>query len=142
MEAPKQATPEVEETPVQETIADSPQALLQQLGGPNQEQIDAWKVQHGNVFVSGFSQNEMYVWRPLLRSEYRDLQLAMADDNIGMDQLQYEELLCATCVLWPTVDPEYFAKGKGGTASTLSEQIMQGSNFMNPAQLVQFVAPL
>ena len=45
----------------QEQKKDSLQSYLQSFkGSPTQEQIDKWKVQYGEVFVSGFSENELY----------------------------------------------------------------------------------
>lgn len=116
--------------------------LLEKLGGPSSAEIDTWKAQYGEVFVSAFSREEVYVWRPLRRNEFRSLQLDMANPEKRMDQFDYEEAIAITCTLWPKLSSEYFAKGKGGTATSLTEQIMQNSNFFTPQQAAAFVMKL
>ena len=108
-------------------------------GKPNQEQIDAWKAQHnGEVYVMAFSEKELYIWRPLIRSEYLNFQ-AMAQQGT-VNQSQYEELVCDNCILWPS--DSVWEKGKAGTPSTLFEQIMVQSNFLSPAAGTTLVAKL
>jgi hypothetical protein len=103
--------------------------LRQHPNAPSQEVIDQWKAKFGEVFVSGFSQEEMFIWRPVTREEWGKLQQMSVDAEVPMTQLQYEELLCNLCTLWKSVD----ILAKGGTASTLYEQILLNSNFL-PAQ--------
>ena len=38
-------------------------------GAPEASQVEAWKKTHGEVFISGFSETEAYIWRPLRRFE-------------------------------------------------------------------------
>ena len=47
-----------------------------------------------------------------------------------------------TCVLWKSPQGAEALAKKAGTYSTLHEQILQASNFMNPAYAAQFVAKL
>lgn len=109
---------------------------------PPQSQIDQWKNQFGDVFVSGFSETEIYVWRALNRLEYRQLQSQLVDPEAKMDELRYQEQICERCVLWPKPDPQYWSICKAGTASTLAEQIMMQSNFVAPHIAAQLVAKL
>lgn len=132
--------PAEEATPEQEEL--SLQDLLDAAGGPSQAEIEQLKEQYKEVFISGFSETELYVWRPLMRSEYRNLQLQLNNPERPMDQLQYEEQICAACVLWPKQSAADFAQAKGGTASSLAEQIMQNSNFFNPQQVSMLVQKL
>lgn len=117
--------------------------LLDSLGGPSQSQVEQWKQQHGEVFVSAFGETEVYLWRSLKRSEYKELQREMADPEKKMDQFGYEEAICEKCTLWPKITKAYFTHEtmKGGTATTLAEQIFQNSNFMTP-QMPVFIAKL
>jgi len=110
-------------------------------GAPTKEEIEQLKVQHNEVFVSGFGPEDLYVWRALTRPEYRQLQELLQNPERPIDQFQYEELLCDMCVLWKA-DKRTWAEGKAGTPGTLSEQIMQNSNFLPPAAASVLVAKL
>jgi hypothetical protein len=105
---------------------------LQKLpGAPTDEEIEAWKAKYGEVFMSGFSEVEILVFRPLRRSEHRNLQIQLSKqtEEHPIDELAYQEMVCSTCVLWPVqVDWE----AKGGLATSLSEQIFQNSYFLAP----------
>jgi hypothetical protein len=106
--------------------------------GPTEKQIELWKAQHKEVYVLGFSETELYVWRPVLRGEYSTLQEQAQKE--GLDQNQSELMLADMCKLYPgTVDWE---KGKAGTISTLVEQIMLRSNFLAPQHAAMLVTQL
>lgn len=109
-------------------------------GAPDKATIEAWKAGYGEIFVSGFSPTELYVWRPISRKEHRQLQMALQQSNGEIDQLKYEEMVCETCVLYPK--GLKWEESKGGTATTLSEQIFQNSNFINPQQASMLVVKL
>ena len=121
---------------------DSLQSYLQAFtGSPTQEQIDAWKTQYGEVFVSGFSENELYVWRAVTRPEWVSLQSLINNPEAKMTQYKFEEMLCDVCVLWKSVTKSW-SDGKAGTASSLHEQILQNSNFLSPQAASYLVAKL
>ena len=102
---------------------------LQELpGAPSNEEIEVWKTQFGGVFMAGFSETEIFVFRSLRRSEHRSLQLKLSEVD-PIDELTYQEMVCDTCKLWPAkVDWE----AAGGLATSLSEQIYQNSHFLSP----------
>ena len=133
-------TPNLQEnTPQVPPIAD----VLKKLpDAPPQSQIDQWKNQFGDVFVSGFSETEIYVWRALNRLEYKQLQAQLTDPEARVDELRYQEQICERCVLWPKLDPQYWAISKAGTPSTLAEQVMLQSNFVAPNIAAMLVAKL
>ena len=108
---------------------------------PSQDQITEWKKQHGDVFVSGFSETEVYIWRPVTRPEYIKIQTRLQEPNSPINQFQLEEIVCETCVLWKSVDVAW-DKGKAGTPQALSEQIMQNSNFLSPQAASMLVVKL
>lgn len=110
-------------------------------GAPSQEQIDAWKAQFGDVFVSGFSETEIFIWRTLRRPEFIQVQTRLNDPNDPLDNYKLEECICETCVLWRSSDVPW-ADGKAGTPQALSEQVMQNSNFMSPQAASVLVAKL
>jgi len=107
-------------------------------GAPTQDQIDQWKVEHGDVYVSGFSATEVFIFRSLMRPEYLQIQQGVAEGKIPQSEI--EETTCTTCVLWPAgID---WSKSKAGTPVALSEFIMQNSNFVNPQAGSYIVAKL
>src|SRR5579863_2839133 len=139
--------PEVEAAPdLRSLIKDLPDA-------PDQVQLDKWKAQFGNIYVSGFSETELFIWRPLNRVEYKQLQIAQQieaainqlGDKATPDEVKSkvttaidaefkrEEKLVSQCLLWPKLTPEELAQ-KAGTVPSLLEQITANSNFLSPQQ--------
>jgi hypothetical protein len=117
--------------------------LLDKNNGPSEADINNMKEQYGEVFVQAMSETEVYIFRPLMREEFRVLQARLQDPQGGMDQLAYEEEVCRACTLWP--GPAALGKSlatRGGTASSLAEAIAQNSNFFNPQQIGLLVAKL
>lgn len=104
---------------------------------PTPQQIAAWKQQFGDVYIFGFRADEIYVWRPLLRLEYRQLR---SNTSITEDLLKEE--IVRRCVLWPRLAPEFTSTCKAGTIDTLFEVIMHGSNFVDPILAVELVRRL
>ena len=138
--APAAEQPKPEE---QQDVREQLPVMLQGFeGAPTQADIEKWKAEHGEVYVSGFSETELFVWRPVTRPEYVQLQAMAQDPNNQMDQFKLEELLCDTCVIWKSPGSRDWNSGKGGTPQTLSEQIMTHSNFLNPAAASMLVAKL
>jgi len=108
---------------------------------PSQEQIEQWKTEFGEVFVSGFSEEHLYIWRPISRPEWVQLQAMAADPEAQMTQYRFEEMVCDTCVLWRSINVPW-AKGKAGTPTSLQEQILQNSDFLSPQAASLLVAKL
>jgi hypothetical protein len=98
---------------------------------PADTDIEKWKQKFGETFVSGFSETELFVWRPLSRMEYVELQkkLVAQVPEAPFTDWDFEEAVVKICVLWGSDDTLI---KKGGSISTLSEQIMTNSNFMAP----------
>ena len=117
-----------EKDPTNELMA----ALEAYPNAPVAETVESWKQQYGEVMCSGFSNTELVIWRALTRKEYVALQKVLRtptqDPANAPTEYDFEESVVKTCILWssmPNLDT------KGGTISTLSEQIMLHSNFMN-----------
>ncbi|MEW6770008.1 MAG: tail chaperonin [Bacillota bacterium] len=93
------------------------------LPGYTQEQVEAWKAQYGQVYVSEFGEGEVFVWRCITRAEYRKIMSMQR-----LDMWQREEEICKICVL----DPEgyNYATAKAGIATILAEQILNKSGFI------------
>jgi hypothetical protein len=130
--APKQEKKEEEVN----SLADM---LKQCQGAPSEEQIEQWKTQFNEVFASGFSEEEMFVWRPISRQEWINLQTYATEQ--GFTQYKLEETVCEMCVLWRSTTHPWH-EGKAGTASTLYEQVLQNSNFCSPQAASMLVAKL
>jgi len=114
-------------------------ALAEQPGRPPEDQIEEWKAEHGEVSLFGFSEEDLYIFRPLMRGEYSALQRKMVEEQL--DQLQWEELVLTTVVLYKSQDVPW-SKAKAGTCSTLLELVMVGSNFFNPQVAATLVVRL
>jgi hypothetical protein len=99
-------------------------------GSPEQEVIEQWKSEYGEVYSTGFDKDELYIWRPLSRSEYIQLQLQMQQQD-PENPVDYELVAVEMCLLWPQGCD---LGKKAGTVSTLHEHIMQNSNFI-PVQV-------
>ena len=135
-----------EETQKEEAKQSSPD-LVSMLsvfpGAPDKEQLESWKQLHGEIFCSGFSETELCIWRPLSRVEYVSLQKQLrAPPSQGkepLNEFDYEEMVVRTCLLWRSVKELNL---KGGSVSTLSEQVLLNSNFMPPQMAQAFVMRL
>ena len=124
---PEETQPE-EQSPVENLAA----ALAAYPGAPTVLTIEGWKQQFGEVMASGFTDDELFVWRPITRREYVALQKEMATPKEGQEPLNgfdFEDRVVKACLLWSSVKD---LDSKGGTIPTLSEQIMQNSNFTSP----------
>lgn len=118
-------------TPEEQAQPPSLKSLLQeQPNPPSEAQIEQWKQQFGEVHLSVFSDDELYIYRPLKRLEWKEVQKQLAQEQ---DPFKQEELLVDRCVLWPVRgDVPLSLLVKAGTVTTLHEQIMHSSNFLPP----------
>jgi len=135
------------EKPVEQAvpaIPDMVQLLSTFEDAPSQTDIESWKQRFGEIFVSGFSETEMFVWRPLQRGEYVTLQKKLREPiketGEQPSELDFEEWVTQTCILWSS--NKKICTLKGGTIATLSEQIMTNSNFMQPNLAAMLVMKL
>lgn len=104
---------------------------------PSTLTIDDWKVKYGDVFISAFSDDELFLFRPLNRKEYLDLQKRAMSQEITPEDHELETV--TTCMLWTSVKDITL---KAGNVPTLLEQILQNSNFVPPQLASQFVGKL
>lgn len=95
-------------------------------GGPLESQINLWKKQYPDSSIIAIKiVNQMFVFRTLERTEYKNL---VSIDKI--DQLQREEVICETCTLFPsTYTWQEMARQKAGIPSTYATIIMEHSGF-------------
>lgn len=139
-QAPEEEQTPQDENPEEEQQAEGPDIVMKAFDDnkrkPAQSQIDAWKQQFGEVFLIAFDEDEMYVWRPINRLEYK--QMIQTVQN----EAAFQEGIVQKCVLWPDIGPEWLSAGKAGTIPTLHAVIMEGSNFLEPAMAVTLVRKL
>lgn len=93
--------------------------------GPTRREVEGWKEKHGAVYFTPFD-SEVFVWRRLLRPEYRTI---ISDSTLTA--LDREELFTEKCVLYPyDFSLEKIKKYSAGVSSLLSEMIMDKSGFV------------
>jgi hypothetical protein len=104
---------------------------------PSAAQVDQWKQIFGDVYLLALDADEMYVWRPLRRMEYKTLL-----QDTKNDEMIFEEQVVSKCVPWPKLGIEFNAASKAGTIKSLATAIMEGSNFMDPRVVLSLVRKL
>lgn len=136
----------VEEEKEEETKEEEGKSLAEVLkafpGSPTPLEIEQWKQSHGEIFCSGFSETELYVWRAVNRAEFVEMQTQLATSQEPVTQLDVEEQIVKKCVLWASPAAVSGLKTKAGSLTTLHEQIMQNSNFMDPRVAAALVIKL
>lgn len=94
-------------------------------GGPSIAQVDAWKEQFGQIFMTEVDDDDAFIWRVLNRKEFKEI---MKLDNA--DAMYREERVCERCILWPEgYSFEAMSNGKAGAPTILAEQVMEKSGF-------------
>jgi hypothetical protein len=133
---PKAEAPEpeaVNEEEYDSTKVDPEQELFE--GGPNFAQINEWKDQYGDVYVTSVTPTLHIVWRTISRFEYRNLvkDVEKAVSSGAMTQAEAnmynEEFIAETCILFPEYKRQNTAGTLAGVASTIAQQVMDASAF-------------
>lgn len=131
------------EVPVESQLPDLASLLAKFKGSPTSEKIEEWKQEFGEVFCSGLSETELFLFRPLTWSEHKTLQKQLSTPPKEGEQApteeDYQESVVRKCLLWTSNDRTL---QKGGTIPTLYEQVMANSNFVNPALAAALVIRL
>lgn len=95
-------------------------------GGPSKEQIENWKKQYGDIYMTEFD-SETFVWRTLTRYEFKKVVNVEGSENDWFREEQVSE----TCVLYPEdYTHDDMSQGKAGIPAMLADQIMNKSGFM------------
>ena len=127
-------TPEVEkEVTVNDILGNFPNA-------PSEAQKENWKQKHGEIFCSGLTDTELFIWRTITRGEFVKMQTELS--QVQVSSLEVEEKVVEKCMLWATDAGLMSLKNKAGTLSTLHEQVMQNSNFIDPRAASMLVVKL
>lgn len=143
---PEQAEEPIKEEIEEEQIEDPAMQsgdIMDVLGkmdnAPTEDQLAFWK-SNNEVYSSFFSETEVYLWRPINWMEYKTVQTAAANNQNNPEYA--DEQVVSKCVLWPKITPDRIPTLKGGTIPTLSQQIMEGSNFVPPQVAMSLVVKL
>jgi hypothetical protein len=147
-----EATPEAESP--EETMRDRVlEKLYSMPGAPTPNNIASWKRQYGddNVNVIAFGDEDVYVFVPLSRSQWQNIQStaqAAAGTSAAPTQEKLQEMMMESvikyAVKWPASvrSVEFAHASKAGVIPTLHEVIMLHSYFLNPAQAMMLTTKL
>lgn len=103
--------------------------------GPNFGQINAWKEQFGDIYVTSVTPTEHVVWRTMTRFEYRRLiqnteqALSSGQTSQAIANLDNEDSIAELCILYPEYRRTESTGALGGIASTIAQQVMEASGF-------------
>ena len=139
---------------------------------PDLATIDSWKEKYGDIYASGFSEQEVFIFRSLSRAEYQAMQVSqqvkalraqqkeqdiMSNESLNeADRWTHIESSVKDNVSEGLKNEEEVAEKcllwpkktseelskKAGTINVLFEQIMQNSNFLTPQQAAALVIKL
>ena len=95
--------------------------------GPSYNELEGWKSQfNGEIYMTEFDDDEVFLWRPIRRKEYKDISKIQ-----NADKFYQEERICEKCVLFPRkYSYMSMTHGKAGIPSLLSELILEKSGFV------------
>lgn len=123
-----EATEEVEAeaaTTVEEGLYDGDGKELLFPGGPALDKVEEWKSLHQDqVYLTEFEE-EVFLWRPIKRKEYKEIMKVQ-----NADSYYKEERICEKVVLYPEqYNFMVMTAGKAGIPTLLAELIMEKSGF-------------
>lgn len=96
--------------------------------------VKNWKSKFGKIYMSSVVEDtEVYVWRPILRQEWKAILAAGYTD----DMLRQEALL-KNCLLFPKVDTVLYER-PAGVMSALETKIMFQSGFVSSEYLLSSI---
>jgi hypothetical protein len=127
---------EVEMMEEVEAVEEQPTELPEELIGPDGEellfpngpsvaQVEEWKSRFGDeIYLTEFEE-EVFLWRPITRKEYKGV---MKVPNA--DSFYKEERICEAVILYPqNYNFMAMTSGKAGIPTLLAELVMEKSGF-------------
>lgn len=126
---------QTEEVAVEETFQESDMmtSLLLFLSdyGVTEDQIEAWKNNYGNIYISQIHEDgKAFLWKKLNRAEYRQI----IESGAMSKEMSYQDAVLRKCMLAPKPSHEFLSVSDAGLIPTLFTQIMFQSGFI-PEQL-------
>lgn len=105
-------------------------------GGPNGAQVREWKEVYGDIYVTSITPERHIIWRTLTRFEYRrlvkslDQQSSSGQVTQAEANLNNEEAIAETVILFPEYKRDQVGGYMGGIASLISQEAMEASGFV------------
>lgn len=96
-------------------------------GGPTYNDLEKWKsMYNGEIYLTEFDEESIFVWRPIKRKEYKDIAKLQSADNFYK-----EERICEKSILFPAgYGFMNMSNGKAGIPTILHELILEKSGFV------------
>lgn len=94
-------------------------------------QIEAWKDEYEDVYITEFDDENAFIWRCLTRKEFNK---AMAYFDDEFDRAEY---VCRVCVLDPT-EIDYSDDMIAGIPEVLTENILRSSGFSDDSAEMEY----
>lgn len=93
--------------------------------GPTVNKVEEWKsLYNGEVYLTEFEE-EVFLWRPIKRKEYKDVM-----KNKEADSYYKEERICERVVLFPeNYSFLQMTAGKAGIPTLIAELVLEKSGF-------------
>ena len=125
------------------------EALAKIPGAPTLQALEAAKHTHGSIQVVALSEQDIFVFTHLRRSQFKKIQeivnkAAATEAFADSAEDQLKEKVISRCVLWPkgVGSPEFIYNSRAGVMDTLYNLIMMHSYFMTPQQSMQLTISL
>jgi len=114
---------------------------LVELGGPDANQIELWKSEHGqgSVHALPISPKKIFVFRSM---KYREWVNLTSEEQFANDQRRLAEHTISRAVLWPKMGPTETNMSEAGLIDTLFNVIMFYSDFVPPEMAIGMVEEL
>ena len=101
---------------------------------PVEKDVRQWKNKFGKIYISTIlDETDVYVWRPILRQEWKQLQAK----GIA-DQYDQAEALLEKCLLFPRLETVLYKK-PAGVMPALETKIMFQSGFVSEQMLISSI---
>ena len=119
--------------------------ILAEVGGPDKATIEQWKAEHGDVFMFAASDTEVFIFRPISRSEWLEAKQKVSEmefkNQAELDDVS-ERIVADIAILWKSDDAANSMENKAGTVGIINEQVMLRSYFIAASAVEKFVTKL
>ena len=126
------------DTELEELAAFTPIVDLMKLASPtdhpDEKVVRTWKSKYGKIYISTIiDETDVYVWRPILRQEWK----ALISQGFG-DEFERAEALIEKCLLFPRLETVLY-KRPAGVLPALETKIMFQSGFVSDQLLISSI---
>tara|TARA_R110002020_G_scaffold268819_4_gene484137 strand:- start:14580 stop:15155 length:576 start_codon:yes stop_codon:yes gene_type:complete len=124
-------------------LMDERKKYVEELLGKNDissELMDQWKRQYKSVYSFIPNEEDLYLWRPVYKTEWDMIQRNFANKENAEQKMR--ETVVKRCVLFPKLTDATLSKSRAGLLDVLSNIIMEGSYFFSVERALQMVVEL